>query len=165
VNKLQVACAAVVIQTTAFAHGGTVQLRREAGDLSITVFTSPAPLSVGRADISVLVQNRKALEPILDADVWLFFHKEISNSDFQVHATRTQAQNKLLYAAPVIFSQSGKWHVGVVVSRNGRETGVGGTLDISTAPPRAAAYAGYITFPPAMIVLFVIRERLMSRKS
>ena len=164
-NKLQVVWAAVMIQTTAFAHGGTVQLRREAGDLAITVFTSPAPLSVGRADVSVLVQDRKALEPVLDADVWLFFHEDTSNTDFKAPATRMQAENKLLYAAPVTFSQPGKWHVGVVVSRNGRETGVDGTVEIFASPPKAAAYAGYIAFPPAMVVLFVIRERLVNRKS
>jgi len=141
-----------------------VQLRREAGDLAITVFTSPAPLSVGRADISLLIQTRNGLEPVLDADVRLMLHGESSNVDFEVRPTRTQAQNKLLYAAPVIFARPGKWHLKVAVVRNGEKASVAGTFEVAPAPARATAYAGYIAFPPVMIVLFIIRERLIRRR-
>ena len=42
-------------QPTAFADGGAVQFRTNAGPYVITVFTSPSPLSAGPADISVLL--------------------------------------------------------------------------------------------------------------
>jgi hypothetical protein len=164
-TRLLLPALAIVAQATTFADGGTVQLRKEVGNLAITVFTSPAPLSVGRADISLLIQNRFGLEPVLDADVRVILHGQSSNVDFQVRPTRTQAQNKLLYAAPVIFPKPGNWQIAVVVDRNGKEAGVAGTLEVAPAPARAAAYAGYIAFPPVMIVLFVIRERLIRRKS
>lgn len=160
-----VAFLAILLPSITYADGGTVQLRQESGDLTITVFTSPAPLSVGGADISVLVQNRAGFEPVLDADIRLILHSEISNIDFDAHPTRTQAQNKLLYAAPVVFSKPGKWQIGVVAGRNGKQTSMTGTLEVNPAPPRATSYAGYIAFPPVMVVLFVIRERLMRRKS
>ena len=163
-TRLLLPALAIVAQATAFADGGTVQLRKEVGNLAITVFTSPAPLSVGRADISLLIQNRIGLEPVLDADVRVILHEEISNSEFQADPTRMQAQNKLLYAAPVIFSKPGTWHLAVAVVRNGEKASVAGIFEVAPAPARAAAYAGYIAFPPVMIVLFVIRERLIRRK-
>ena len=164
-TRLLLPALAIVAQATTFADGGTVQLRKEVGNLAITVFTSPAPLSVGRADISLLIQNRIGLEPVLDADVRVILHEEISNSEFQVDPTRMQAQNKLLYAAPVIFSKPGRWHLAVAVGRNGEKASVAGTFEVAASPARAVAYAGYIAFPPMMIVLFVIRERLIRRKS
>jgi hypothetical protein len=164
-RKLLFPAAAILLQTVAFADGGAIQLRREAGDLAITVFTSPVPLSVGLSDISVLIQNRNGLDPVLDADVRLVLHSEASNIAFQAHPTRTQAQNKLLYAAPVVFAKPGKWQITVVVMRHGKQTGVTGTFEVRSAPPRAVSYAGYIAFPPVLVMLFLIREGLIRRKS
>src|SRR2546425_1814223 len=91
----------ILAQATAFADGGTVQLRKEAGPLVITVFSSPAPLSAGPVDISLLLQNRTGLEPVLDATVSLVLRADTSGTEIRARPTREQAQNKLLYAAPV----------------------------------------------------------------
>lgn len=163
-SKLLFPAFAILFQTIAFADGGTVQLRREAGDFAITVFSSPVPLSVGPADISLLIQNRNGFEPVLDADIRLLLRNEMSNAEFEARPTRTQAQNKLLYAAPVSFPKAGRWQIEVVVDRNGTQTRVTGTLEVTPARSRVTSYAGYIAFPPVMIVLFVTRERLLRRK-
>jgi len=152
-------------QATGLADGGTVQLRKESVEVVITVFASPHPLAVGAADISVLLQNRNGLEPVLDANVFLFFRHPESDTKFQAHLTREQARNKLLYAAPVMFSKPGKWEITIVVERNGQETGVGGILEVAPAPDRPASYVGYIAFPPVIIGLFMVRERLIRRRS
>ena len=55
--KLLLPFVAILAPALSFADGGTVQLRKEAGALVITVFTSPAPLSAGPVDISLLLQN------------------------------------------------------------------------------------------------------------
>lgn len=163
-TKLLFPALAILLQATAFADGGSVELRRDAGDFAITVFTSPVPCSVGRADISVLIQNRNSLDPVLDADVRLFLHSETSDIEFEAHPTRTQAQNRLLYAAPVIFAEPGTWQIFVVVMQNGKQTSVTGTLRVASPPLRAASYAGYVTFPPVIVVLFLIHERLSQRR-
>jgi hypothetical protein len=157
---------AIVIlgQATALADGGTVQLRQEAGGLLITVFTSPAPLSVGPVDISLLLQNRNGLEPVLDANVSLAFRAYDSEMEFWARPTREQARNKLLYAAPVMFSKPGKWQITVTVARNGQEAHAGGILEVAPAPHGTVSYAGYLAFPPLMIALFVVRERLIRRR-
>jgi hypothetical protein len=84
--KILFPAVAISLQAVAFADGGSIQLRREAGDLAITAFTSPVPLSVGLSDISVLIQNRNALDPVLDADVRLILHSEASNIEFEAHS-------------------------------------------------------------------------------
>lgn len=154
-----------ILAEAAFADGGAVQLRKEVGDLVATVFTSPSPLSVGPVDISVLLQQRSGLEPVLDANVFVFLRDQASGAEIQAHPTREQARNKLLYAAPLMFSKQGKWEITITVGRNGKETGVAGILEVAPAPGRAVSYAGFIVFPPVMIGLFVIRERLIRRRS
>jgi hypothetical protein len=155
----------ILAQATIWADGGTVQLRREIGDLVITVFTAPSPLSVGPVDISLLVQSRNGLEPVLDANVFVLLHENESGTEFQAHPTRDQARNKLLYAAPVMFSKPGKWEIVIAVERERREVRVGGVFEIAPTRERTALYAGYIAFPPVMIMLFAIRERLILRRS
>jgi hypothetical protein len=160
----------ILAQAAAWADGGTVQLRKESADLVITVFTSPSPLSVGPVDVSLLLQNRNGLEPVLDANVSLLLRKDAlredaSSIEFRARPTRENARNKLLYAAPVMFSKLGKWRIAVTVRRNGRETDAVGILEVAPAHDRSASYAGYIAFPPVMIVLFIVRERLIRRRS
>ena len=155
----------ILAQAAAWADGGTVQLRQEAGDLVITVFTSPGPLTVGPVDISVLLQNRDGLQPVLDATVSLVLRAEASGIELQAQPTREQARNKLLYAALVMFSKPGDWHITVTVARNGIETNAEGILEVAPPPGRPASYAGYIAFPPVMIGLFMVRERLIRRGS
>jgi hypothetical protein len=105
--KLLLPVAIMLAQASALADGGTVQLRQDAGPFVITVFTSPAPLSAGPVDISLLLQNRNGLEPVLDANVSLLLRANASGSEIRARPTREQAQNKLLYAAPVTFAESG----------------------------------------------------------
>ena len=164
-RKLLLTLVAILAPVRLFADGGTVQFREEAGALVITVFTLPSPLSVGPADISLLLQKRNGLEPVLDADVSMRLRTDAAGTEIQARPTRQQAQNKLLYAAPVTLSESGKWELAVTVFRNGERTDATGTIDVAPAPEKALSYWSYIAFPPLMIALFVVRERLISRKA
>jgi hypothetical protein len=162
--KLFLPVVMILAQATALADGGTVQLREDVGAFVITVFTSPAPLSGGPVDISLLLQNRNGLEPVLDANVSLLLRGKASGSEISVRPTREQAQNKLLYAAPVTFTESGKWRLAITILRNGERTGATGTIDVAPAPEMAASYWSYVAFPPLMIAAFVVRERLIRRR-
>ena len=163
--KLLLTLVAILAPVRLFADGGTVQFRKEAGALLITVFTSPSPLSAGPADISLLLQKRNGLDPVLDADLSIRLRKDASDIEIQARPTRQQAQNKLLYAAPVTLSESGKWRLALTILRNGERTDATGTIDVAPAPEKAFSYWSYIAFPLLMIALFVIRERLISRKA
>jgi hypothetical protein len=140
-------------------------MRKETAPLVITVFTSPAPLAAGPVDISVLVQNRNGLEAVLDADVSMVLRREGSATEIWARATREQAQNKLLYAAPVILARSGKWHVSVTTLHESSRTEIAGDIEVTPSRVIAASYWGYIAFSPLMILIIVIRERLIRRKA
>src|SRR5438045_494793 len=132
--------------------------------LVITVFSSPAPLSPGPVDISLLLQNRNGLELVLDASISLLLRSDVSGAEIRAQPTREQAQNKLLYAAPVMLAEAGKWRFAVTILRNGERIDTTGIIDVAPAPEMAASYWSYIAFPPLMIVVFVVRERLIQRK-
>jgi hypothetical protein len=166
--KLLLMFVAILAPARLFADGGTVQLREEAGALLITVFTSPSPLSAGPADISLLLQKRNGLDPVLDADVSMRLRPDTSNTEIpeiDARPTRQRARNKLLYAAPVTLSESGTWRLALTIFRNGERTDATGTIDVARAPEKALSYWSYIAFPPLIIALFVVRERLISRKA
>jgi hypothetical protein len=156
---------AILAPARAFADGGTIQMRKEAGALLITVFTSPSPLAAGPADISVLVQNRNGLEPVLDADVAVLLRRAASTTEIRVHATREQAQNKLLYAAPLTIAESGQWHLSVTTLHEGSRAAITGELEVARGRFSLGSYWGYIAFPPLMIAIFVMREWLILRKA
>jgi hypothetical protein len=161
--NLRLLLAMIAVPAAVWADGGTVQLRKEAGDLMITLFALPSPLAVGPSDISLLLQNRDGLQPVLDANVSLLLNQQASN--MRVTATRQQASNKLLYAAPVTFPKSGKWRIAITVECGGKKTGAQGFLEVIPASGESASYAGYVAFPPVVIVLFIVRERLIRQKS
>jgi len=139
----------LLISPSLFADGGTVQLRQEAGPYLITVFTAPG-------DMSVLIQNRTTLQPILDADV------EIRIGDTQLVATHQAVQNKLLYAVPLAAQEPGKLDFTVDVNRG---SVVSGTLNITQPAPMLASNWEYLALPPIFILLFAVREWLVRRRA
>jgi hypothetical protein len=151
----------ILAQVTASADGGALRFRKEAGGLVITVFASPSPLSVGPADISVLLQNRDGLAPVLDANVELILRDDASGIEFQAHPTRAQEPNSLLYSALVMFSKPGKWQIAVSAERNRKESFAAGILEVTPAQDRKVSYAGISALPPVMIAL-VLGTALMS---
>jgi hypothetical protein len=154
----------VLARSTLFGDGGTLQFRGETPEHSVTVFTSPAPLCAGPADIRVLLQKRDSLEPVLDAEVSIVMRALASGSEVRVRATRAQAQNKLLYAAPFTLGESGTWQIRVSILRLGVNREVAGTIRVAPNQQKLEAYWGYLAFPPLMVLLFTVREWLARRK-
>jgi hypothetical protein len=140
-------------------------MSKEAGDLVITIFASPAPMAARLIDMSVVVQQHNGLEPVLDADIFLVLRDPSTGLEFQAQAIRSKDRNKPVYESSLMFPRSGKWDMTITIQRNGQITGMDGTVTVAPAPSKAVSYAGYLAFPPAMIVLFAIRERLLRRTS
>jgi len=155
----------LLAQFCAFADEGTVQLQQATGPLVITMFTSPgAPLTAGPVAISLLVQDRNGLEPVLDADVTLVLRSEASGAQIRVRATREPAQNKLLYSAPVKLEAPGKWQIGASIVQRGTRTETTGVMEVAPNTVMVVSYWGYIAFPPVLIVAFVVNGWLIRRK-
>ena len=62
-------CLFLAMARTLWADGGAIQYQGDAGSFHITLFTQPPILRAGLIDITMLVQDRSNLNPILDAKV------------------------------------------------------------------------------------------------
>src|SRR5271165_5347656 len=64
-------CAILFFARMTRADGGAIQFQGDAGPFHVTVFTLPPILSAGPVDVTVLVQDRSKLSPLVDASVTL----------------------------------------------------------------------------------------------
>jgi hypothetical protein len=143
----------------AFADGGILQMQRSAGPFVITVFTAPAPLRAGPADISILVQDSSNHNPVLDAKVTVSLYRE-GGEAIKAEARREQSKNKLLYAALLNLPEEGRWKIEVIVVRNSEEAKIGGAIIVAPQRPFLLTYWWTLALPPVAIGLFVINQWL-----
>ncbi len=141
-----------------FGDGGSLQLRQNSGPYLVSVFAAPASLNAGPIDLSVLVQDRNTMAPVLDADVLIHIRGEI------LHLSRKHAQNKLLYASTLNLPEAGEWNYSVSVCRNEMETKVKGALLVTPAEAKPEAYWPYLALPLGALVLFAANQRLRRNK-
>ena len=149
----------ITIAPSALADGGTIIARDRAGGLVITTFASA--LRTGVVDLSVMVQNREGLDPVLDATVELTLTAP-DGREITAIATQAKAQNKILYAVPVTLDQPGRWILTMVVSRTGISVSTGARFDVAASG--AVKYWKYLAIPPAFLVLFTLHQWLWRRQ-
>jgi hypothetical protein len=165
--------------------GGIIRLRQVQGPFSVTVFTSPEVPQGGLADVSVLIQRRQTGAVVLDADVNLTLYPpgdgavkqsdplcglpwtmaavrqpEMPRHPITVRATREQASNKLLYAAPVELNVAGDWQVHVFVSRGAETAGFDCLLPVALASSDVKGLWPLIALVPIAITAFAINQWL-----
>jgi hypothetical protein len=146
-----------------FADGGIVQFQKQAGPFLVTVFSAPVPLRVGPADLSVMVQKVDDRSKVLDCDVTLALSKP-GDRGIQARATRTQATNKLLYAAPVVFPLPGSWHLRADIKERGDTVRVNGELAVLPELPPLIAHWPYFALVPVAAALFGLNQWLKARR-
>jgi hypothetical protein len=163
--------------------GGIIRLRETQGPFSVTVFSSPEAAAGGLADVSVLIQGRESSKVILDADVSLTLSPSagqiMKQSDplcgpstaamrlpdgtsnvAAVRATREQASNKLLYAAPVELNAPGDWQLHVFVSRGPDSARFDCLLPVASRSGKLTGVCPYLLLPPLAVAAFAINQWL-----
>jgi hypothetical protein len=148
----------LALTAVVFGDGGAVVLRRESGPFLITAFVSPGAPRAGIVDLSVMVQYRDSLAPVLDAEVSLTFDEAPP-----ILLTHDLAQNKLLYAAPVQLDRAGRWRLDVTVRRGPAGVSVSGEIDVAPALG-AIAYWRFLVLPPVAMAVFGMNQLLKSRR-
>jgi len=163
--------------------GGIIRLRETQGPFSVTVFTSPEAVVNVPADVSVLVQGSESGKVVLDADVRLTLSPpsglamkqadglcglptatvrlpdQIDNA-VSVRATRQQASNKLLYAAPVELNAPGNWKLRLLVSRDSDTARFDCLLPVTLSTGKLAGLWPYLSLPPLVVALFAVNQWL-----
>jgi hypothetical protein len=149
-----------------FADGGVIQFRKQSGPFLITLFSTPAPLHAGPADLSVLVESANDRQTLLDAKVTLQLHHSGEHDRSRmltIEATRAQATNKLLYAALPNLGKQGLWDVRIDVEEGPLSASAEG--EIQVLAPRAALLTDwpYFALVPLLIGFFVLNQYLRRR--
>jgi hypothetical protein len=148
----------------AHADGGAVRWRESAGAFTVTVFTSPDPITAGPIDVSVLVQDRADGAPMLDGLVTLRLASlsDVGDADRMLEATATHdaATNKLLYATWVDVG-AGKWALRVVIQRGDERSTLDVPLSVVPATTRLTEYWPHLLLPPLAILVFILHQCLV----
>jgi len=154
-------CALALLATPLFTDGGTVLSRQESGPFVITVFAAPVPLRAGPIELTVLVQTRDALQPVLDANVSIRLN---GASQIVAAASRSNAQNKLLYAATLDLPQPGEWKFTVQARSIAGQAAISGAFQADPPGLPLASYAFYLAIPPMLIAIFALHQGLSRRQ-
>jgi hypothetical protein len=164
------------------ADGGVIRLREAQGPFIVTIFTASDLVKDGPADVSVMVQRQDSSDAILDATVNLIFTAPPSSvvepaeqvcghvpwsqalgphvAQFTVPATRRQASNKLLYAAPVKFDTAGNWRLQTLVECGGESAKTACNIPVGPPPGRLVGLLPYLLLPPLLVALFAVNQGL-----
>jgi hypothetical protein len=144
--------------SSAVADGGSLRLSRVAGELRISVFTSPTPLRAGTVDASVLVQDAKTgrVRPGVPVRVRAS-PVDSPAAEVEADASHDLATNKLLQAAHLELDRPGRWRLWVAVG----EAVVDAEVEVAGAAPPWWGLAPWVGWPFAVVALFVARQLLV----
>jgi hypothetical protein len=171
---------------TSWADGGAIQYQGDAGPFHVTVFTLPPILSAGPVDVTVLIQDRSKLDPLLDARVTLdltaqtgsdggkaFLKKNawappacalnVPASLSNIPAKLNHGENRLLYGALVQVPYSGIWKLRVNIQRNFETESVETLFKVNSPAPPPLAYWQLFILPPIAVFGFILNRRARSR--
>ena len=167
---------------TSWADGGAIQFQGDTGRFHVTVFTLPPILSAGLVDMTVLVQDRSNLSPLLDATVTLDLTAQGSNDPRKeawsppccamnkaapltgIPAKLDRAENRLLYGALVQIPYSGTWQLNINIQRDIERESVRMLLKLNPPAPPPLAYWHLFILPPLGVIGFILNQKARRRK-
>jgi hypothetical protein len=160
----------------AWADGGAIQFQGDSGPFHVTIFTQPPILRAGLVDLTLLLQDRSNLNPLLDAKVsfdltaldsnnaqktqWMppacAMNKTVDLSNVQ--AQPAHGENRLLYGAVVQIPAGGHWRLKAEIQRDSERAELETLLDVKPALHPLLAYWQLFLFPPVAILGFVLHQ-------
>src|SRR5260370_2680138 len=170
-------CVVLFLARMSKADGGAIQFHAQAGPLTVTVFPLPPILSAGPVDVTVLVQDRSSLSPLLDANVTLdltergdrvlgkdawsppscFVNKSASLTG--IPTKLNHGENRLLYGALVQIPNSGSWHLRINIQRTNETESIGTLLEVNPPASPPLAYWALFILPPLGVLGFLLNQK------
>jgi hypothetical protein len=159
-----------------WADGGAIQFQGDAGSFHVTVFTLPPILSAGSVDVTVLIQDRSKLNPLLDAHVLLDLSAQTGTglkkeawlppacamnlpvSLVDIPAQLNHGENRLLYGAVVQVPFSGIWKLKIDIQRDTETASVSTLLKVNPPPAPPLAYWQLFALPPLGVLGFILNR-------
>lgn len=154
-----------LLPTIARADGGAVRAVERHGVYQIAAFTSPVPLVVGPADISVLLQCAETFRVVEDADVSVtVFPVDHPQERIVVQATRAAATNKLFQAALVELSAPGTWRATIECRAGDEHFETTFDFDVGAGIVAGPHLWRWYAWPWAVVAVFIAHQCLAARK-
>lgn len=174
-------CVVLFLARVSWADGGAIQFQGDAGPFHVTVFTLPPILSAGPVDVTVLVQDRSKLAPLLDANVkldltahgdrdprknaWMppacFLNKSVALTGIQ--AKLNHGENRLLYGALVQIPSSGAWQLRINIQRANETEHIDTLLKVNEPASPPLAYWHLFMLPPLGVLVFLLNQKARRR--
>ena len=163
------------------ADGGAIQFQGDAGSFHVTVFTLPPILSAGPVDVTVLIQDRPKLRPLLDARVTLDLSAQSADSSKKeawlppacalnmpaslagIAASLNHGENRLLYGAVVQVPSSGIWKLKINIQRDSEIESASTLLRVNPPAPPPLAYWQLFVLPPLGVLGFILNRTARRR--
>jgi hypothetical protein len=156
--------AALASTAPARADGGLVRGSGVQNGFLVTIFTTPTPLRVGDADISVLVQDAATRETLLDTQVTARVSPQHEGAlPATARLSHAAATNKLLQAATVALPIPGPYRIVVEVRRGMARAMIATDVTVEPPLPPLLALWPYLALPPAVVGIFLVRQWLKRR--
>lgn len=148
-----------------FADGGRMIATTGTGPYRVTVFASPAAVTAGPVDISVLVQDAETNRWVGDVDVTLHaISPEPAKAPLERDATTSKSNNRMLRSAKLELQQRGVWRIEAYL--NGPRGQATAVCELRVLPPRSKwrTVLPWVLLPIAAVALFALREILFAPK-
>lgn len=149
----------LILTSRAFADGGRLRFRKPAGPFIVTLFTTPDPLSKGRADFSVAIERPDTTGLVENADVTFILTPQ-SGPEHRIvlHATHSQATSRFLDAANFSLPSAGVWRIDVIVKDGGQTGRCFGEFRVHQQDLAANERAWQIAVVPILVLLFFLHQ-------
>jgi hypothetical protein len=166
----------LLLARTSWADGGTIRFQGDAGSLHVTVFTLPPLLNAGPVDVTVLLQDRSRLNPLLDARVTLNLSAEAGSQQRKeawsppacalnapsaladIPASLNHGENRLLYGAVIQVPYSGIWKLNIHIQHDSETVSVSTLLKVNPPAPPPLAYWQLFILPPLGVIGFILNR-------
>jgi hypothetical protein len=164
-----------------WADGGAIQFQGDVESLHVTVFTLPPILSAGPIDVTVLIQDRTKLFPLLDAHVTFDLSEQATDNlkkrawfppacaldvplpQAAIPASLNHGENRLLYGAIVQIPSSGIWKLKINIERDSKTESVSTLLKVNPPPSPPLAYWHLFILPPLGVLGFILNRTARSQ--
>lgn len=150
-------------QPPAMADTGQLQASEISGPFGINLYTSPVPLRAGEVEISALVTNAEDGAPALGAVVTMELRREGADAASSAKLEASRGGDGLRYFVTTKVQNPGRWAIRVEVANSLGEGSLLKTVQVDAALPMYITLWPALVFPPVVIALFVLNQRLRVR--
>lgn len=149
-------------QSSVWGHGGAPRMKEEiVGPYKVSVWTSPAPLRVGRMHLSVGITRAQDSAPILDTHVHLRAYP-IDHQENQI-STVLSRSNMFLYDADLEILHAGEWEITLQVE--GKEGNERTGFKFRVEPPAKINWSFVGASAVFFLLLGIVRRTVHLRRA